>query len=90
MASRPKTSTTVSATQARSVTDVGKLARDARKRADLDQETAAALSGVGPRFLGELERGKPSVQLGLVLQVLERLGLDVWIAPRGWRPEQPK
>lgn len=69
-----------------SSSDVGNLVRDARKQAELDQQTTADLIGVGPRFLSELERGKPSVRLALVLKVLERLGLEVWIAPRGWRP----
>ena len=62
------------------------MVRTARQRAGADQATAAALTGVGVRFLGDLERGKPTVRLGLVLRVLERLGLEVWIAPRGWRP----
>jgi HTH-type transcriptional regulator / antitoxin HipB len=66
--------------------DLGNAIRDARKRTALDQETTADLIGVGPRFLGEVERGKPSARVGLVLKVLERLGLEVWIAPRGWRP----
>jgi hypothetical protein len=35
----------------------------------------AALAGVGTRFLSELEIGK-------VLLVLSRLGLDLWIAKR--------
>lgn len=52
----------------------------------MDQATAAGLAGVGVRFLGDLERGKPTVQLGLALQVLDRLGLEAWIVPRGWRP----
>ena len=65
---------------------VGDLVRSVRKDGGLDQSSAAGLAGVGVRFFGDLERGKPSVRLGLVLQVLDRLGLEVWIAPRGWRP----
>jgi len=67
-------------------TELGNLIREARKRSELDQETTADLIGVGPRFLSEVERGKPSARLGLVLKVLERLGLEVWVAPRGWKP----
>lgn len=67
-------------------TELGDLVRETRKASDLDQAKTADLIGVGPRFLGELERGKPGVRLGLVLKVLERLGLEVWVAPRGWRP----
>lgn len=66
--------------------ELGRLIRDARKRSQLDQATTADLVGVGPRFLGEVERGKSSARLGLVLKVLERLGLEVWVSPRGWKP----
>lgn len=77
------------AARIRSTDELGAVVRDARRRADTDQVTAAGLAGVGVRFLGDLERGKPSVRLGLVLRVLDRLGLELWIAPRGWRP-RPK
>ena len=73
-------------TRVKSSIDLGNVIREARKRTELDQETTADLIGVGPRFLGEVERGKPSARLGLVLKVLERLGLEVWVSPRGWKP----
>ena len=69
--------------------EVGALVRAARQASGADQATAAGLAGVGTRFLGDVERGKPSVRLGLVLAVLDRLGLEVWIAPRGWKPTKP-
>jgi len=72
--------------QATSVAAIGQIVRSARRRSGMDQATAAGLAGVGVRFLGDLERGKPTVRLGLALQVLDRLGLHLWIAPRGWRP----
>jgi y4mF family transcriptional regulator len=62
--------------------DLGALVRAVRREAGLDQATAAALAGVGTRFLGDVERGKPTLRLGLVLQVLERLGLELTIARR--------
>ena len=46
-----------------------------RKSMGLTQLDAAGLCGVGERFLSELERGKPTAQLGKVLLVLNRLGL---------------
>lgn len=76
-------------TQIRSTSDLGALVRAARQANAADQQTAAGLVGVGTRFLGDVERGKPTVRLGLVLQVLDRLGLEIWIAPRGWRPKEP-
>ena len=71
-------------TRVKTSIELGNVIRDARKRTELDQETTADLIGVGPRFLSEVERGKPSARLGLVLKVLERLGLEV--SPRGWKP----
>jgi predicted transcriptional regulator len=70
----------------RTPADLGAVVRSVRNESDVDQTSAAGLAGVGVRFLGELERGKPSLRLSLVLRVLDRLGLDVWVARRGWRP----
>jgi HTH-type transcriptional regulator / antitoxin HipB len=71
----------------RTAADVGEIVRKTRRRTGTDQSTAAGLVGVGVRFLGDLEHGKPTARLGLVLQVLDGLGLEVWIGPRGWRRE---
>lgn len=76
----------IAPTRVKTSIELGNVVREARRRTDLDQETTAGLVGVGPRFLSEVERGKPSARLGLVLKVLERLGLEVWISPRGWKP----
>jgi y4mF family transcriptional regulator len=65
---------------------IGKLVREARRANGLDQATAAGLAGVGVRFLGDLERGKSTLRIGLVLQVLSRFGIELWLAPRSWRP----
>jgi y4mF family transcriptional regulator len=65
--------------------DLATIVRSVRKENRLDQAAAAALLGVGTRFLGDVERGKATVRLGLVLQVLDRLGLEVTISRRGKR-----
>jgi HTH-type transcriptional regulator/antitoxin HipB len=75
-----------SISRVRTAAELGARVRAARHDSGVDQATAAGLAGVGTRFLGDVERGKESVRLGLVLAVLERLGLEVWIAPRGWKP----
>ena len=67
---------------------LGKLVRRKRKESGSDQVGAAGLAGVGVRFLSELERGKPTAELGKVLKVLERLGLEIWILPRGVSPSE--
>lgn len=61
------------------VTAIGAIIRDERKVLGLRQDELAAASGVGLRFLVELERGKPTVQMGKVLDVLAALGCDLQI-----------
>ena len=48
----------------------------------LRQDELAAAAGVGLRFLVELERGKPTVQLGRTLAVLAAVGLDLQVVAR--------
>ena len=61
---------------------LGALVRERRKASGLNQKRLAALAGVGTRFLSELERGKPTAQLGKTLHVLQLLGLEVQITKR--------
>lgn len=65
------------------VVELGAAVREARRAIGLRQADLAGLSGVGVRFLSELERGKPTCEIGRVLQVLARLGLELWLRPRG-------
>ena len=65
-----------------STKELGEMVRYRRKELKATQTTVAGLSGVGLRFLSELERGKSTVELGKTLLVLGRLGLDIVIAPR--------
>jgi len=65
---------------------LGLLIRKKRLALGVKQADAAGLSGVGVRFLSELERGKETCELGKVLQVLSRLGLELWVGPRQGRP----
>jgi len=59
--------------------DLGVLVRNKRKQDELTQIELAGLTGVGVRFLSELENGKPSVQLDKVLLVLAGLGLKLGV-----------
>lgn len=69
-----------------SVADLGFVVRAQRKAADVTQAEAAGLCGVGVRFMSELERGKVTLEVGKVMQVLDRLGLQLRISPRGVHP----
>ncbi len=69
----------------RDIDALGGAVRSKRQTLGLTQANLAGLCGVGARFISELERGKATAEIGKVFQVLQRLGLDVWIAPRGSR-----
>lgn len=57
--------------------DLGRAVRRARRRRGLRQEDLALSAGTGMRFVGELERGKPTVQLAPTLRVLHALGVSL-------------
>jgi DNA-binding XRE family transcriptional regulator len=61
------------------VADLGVLVRAARKEAQVRIDDFAATVGMSKQFMTDLELGKPGVQLGKVLQVLEELGLQVYV-----------
>lgn len=61
----------------RTAEDLGRLIRDQRKRQGLRQTDLAAIIGASHVFVGDVEKGKPSVQLGRVLHLLDELGLEL-------------
>lgn len=65
------------------VGQIGAAIRAKRRSIGMRQEELASLAGVGARFLSEVENGKPSAEIGRVLHVLRRLGLELSIRPRG-------
>jgi len=66
----------------RGVPQIGAAIRRKRRAIGMRQAELAALSGVGTWLLSELENGKATAEIGKALQVLQRLGLDLWIEPR--------
>ena len=66
----------------RSSLDLGKCVRKARIRANLSQAQVAAFSGVGKRFIYDLEKGKPTIQIAKALQVLNGIGMAVIVKPK--------
>ena len=74
---------TVNASPAKAITstaDIGRRIRDARLAMGMTQQRFADLAGVGRRFLGELERGKASLEIGRVLTVCEAAGIKLSFA----------
>ncbi|HET7794451.1 MAG TPA: transcriptional regulator [Rhizobacter sp.] len=66
----------------RSTASLGELIKRQRKQLALKQLDVAGLGNTGNRFIVELERGKPTVQLQKVLQVLDLLGLELVVRPK--------
>jgi|GEM_PF-564599 len=58
---------------------IAKSVRTVRLAHKITQTELAGLSGTGLRFISELERGKPTVELIKVLAVLSSLGLRIQI-----------
>jgi HTH-type transcriptional regulator/antitoxin HipB len=55
----------------------GKLIRQTRKKLNLTQAQLSAASGIGERYIRELEKGKPSCQLEKALLVALMLGIKL-------------
>ncbi|WP_269500080.1 helix-turn-helix transcriptional regulator [Castellaniella sp. S9] len=73
-------------TPIRSAEDLGAVVRAARQAQSLRQSDLAGLSGTGNRFIVDLERGKPTVQLQKVLDMVDLLGLEVVIRRKRGAP----
>lgn len=56
---------------------LGEVVRQQRKAQGLTQKELAGLCGVGVRFLGELERGKESCEIGKTLLIVKMLGISL-------------
>lgn len=61
----------------RSPTDLGAAIRDGRKRRGWTQDGLAKRAGVTARWLRDVEHGKPTAEIGLVLRVLSHLGIEL-------------
>lgn len=59
--------------------DLGVLIRALRKSASIRQDDLAAATQVSKQFATDVEHGKPTAQLGLVLRLLAELGARVEI-----------
>jgi y4mF family transcriptional regulator len=71
--------------------EIGRTIRRARKAQGLKQADLAGLANVGTRFVIELEAGKPTIQMGKAIKVLETLGcrLTVVSPPELRREDKP-
>jgi HTH-type transcriptional regulator / antitoxin HipB len=55
----------------------GAAVRTYRKRQGATQVQLAAIANTGVRFIGDLENGKPTIQLNKALHVADILGIKI-------------
>jgi y4mF family transcriptional regulator len=60
-----------------STENLGQYIRQVRKKLGVTQADLALTAGTGLRFIIELEAGKPTCQIGKILQVLQVLGIQL-------------
>ena len=56
---------------------LGQVIRAARRHSKVRLDDLAATAGVSKQFTSDVEHGKPTVQLGLVLKLLAELGIGL-------------
>ncbi len=62
---------------------LGQAIRKRRKELKYTQAFLAEFTGLSVTFISDVERGKPTAEVGKVIQLLHILGLDVLIERRG-------
>ncbi|MBW2701993.1 MAG: helix-turn-helix transcriptional regulator [Deltaproteobacteria bacterium] len=67
---------------------LGAAIRSRRRQLKVTQKDLAMTCGTGLRFIIDLEKGKPTCQIGKILQVLQALGLKLQIAVPGLNATQ--
>ncbi|MDP3139142.1 MAG: helix-turn-helix domain-containing protein [Burkholderiaceae bacterium] len=61
------------------VTDIAALIRATRKASHMRIDDLAATAGLSKQFVSDVEMAKPTVQLARVLQLMNELGVHVYI-----------
>ena len=61
----------------RKMEDVADIVRRTRKSQKISQTVLSQASNVGLRFVGDIERGKPTIQFDKLMAVLTSLGIAV-------------
>ncbi len=66
----------------RSIRDLAAAVRGRRKDLGMNQAGLAERAGVSRKWIYEFEAGKPTAEFGLLLRVLDALGLDLELMSR--------
>ncbi len=63
------------------MTELGAAVRKQRKSLDLTQEQLGQFAGCGALFIHDLEKGKATIRLNKLIDVLKVLGLQMTLEP---------
>jgi HTH-type transcriptional regulator / antitoxin HipB len=73
----------------RSIRQIAVAVRGRRQDLRLSQAELASRAGVSRKWISEFESGKSTAELGLVLRVLDELGLTLDLAQQGDTQDRP-
>ncbi|NOX35788.1 MAG: helix-turn-helix transcriptional regulator [Deltaproteobacteria bacterium] len=60
---------------------MGRAIKDVRKRKKMTQGDLADITGSSVKFISDVERGKPTVQMDKVFDLARALGLLLYVTP---------
>lgn len=75
---------------ARSARDLGAIIKQERKKRGLSQAALAKKAGVHQPKISSVEKGAPGVRVGLILQILRTLDLELAVGPASAKQPLPK
>jgi len=62
---------------------LGQAIRERRKELNYTQAFLAEFTGLSVTFISDVERGKPTAEIGKIIQLLHILGMDISVERRG-------
>lgn len=65
--------------QINTMAELGEVIRATRKANKIRLDDIAGMAGVGPVFVGDVEYGKETAQIGRVIQLMSELGLKITV-----------
>jgi len=67
---------------------IGKFIRNKRNELKISQKQLALTSGHGLRVIGEIEKGKPTTQIGIVLELLHLLRVNLFAEDKSYESQK--
>ena len=62
---------------------LGQIIRKRRKELNYTQAYLAECTGLSVTFISDLERGKPTAEIAKTIYLIQILGMDLLVTPRG-------